>query len=418
MGRNYKDEYKKFQDSPAQKKKRAALNRENHKRGTYGNGDGLDVSHTKNGIKLEKSSKNKGRKEKSRMVGSKRKKQKGGILSGPSHKHGGIAAVVAGKQPVELEGGEYIIKKSSVDKLGSKVLDEINKKGRIPTMANGGKIDPKKGTMKKAQELLGDSTDYTVKLLKEQGVSEDIINKFINKSKKAKKPIVKKELTQKQKDAGWTYGGQKTQRDGKTKDSKSATNKPVKPKVPFTDNSLGDTGPDKKIKISKKKYDFSKPGAREARKRERRRAGVQERLKKAKPIKEIKARKDKSGPLTKTSDFAKKVKGRDQITFKKTSPATAYEKKMRKEKKYGKRSKIRDLAQNVKNRLSKLKFENGGYVNPNSPYKPTSSIPARPPFRQGVRMMGHGGQVSTSNDKASAGDIYTVHTHSGYKAGE
>ena len=38
-------------------------------------------------------------------------KQKGGILSGPSHKDGGIAAVIGGKEPVELEGGEYIIKK-------------------------------------------------------------------------------------------------------------------------------------------------------------------------------------------------------------------------------------------------------------------------------------------------------------------
>ena len=57
-------------------------------------------------------------------------------------------------------------------------------------------------------------------------------------------------------------------------------------------------------------------------------------------------------------------------------------------------------------------------VNPSAPYNPTSNIPARPPFRQGMRMMGHGGQVSTSNDKAGAGDIHTVHTHSGYKAGE
>ena len=29
--------------------KRVELNRENHKRGTYGNGDGKDVSHSKNG---------------------------------------------------------------------------------------------------------------------------------------------------------------------------------------------------------------------------------------------------------------------------------------------------------------------------------------------------------------------------------
>jgi hypothetical protein len=44
-------------------KKRAALNKENRKRGTYGNGDGKDVSHKKNGKTfLEKASKNRARK--------------------------------------------------------------------------------------------------------------------------------------------------------------------------------------------------------------------------------------------------------------------------------------------------------------------------------------------------------------------
>ena len=65
-------------------------------------------------------------------------KQQGGYLQGKSHKHGGIAAVIGGQEPVELEGGEYIIKKSSVDKLGKDVLAKINKEGRIPTMAQGG----------------------------------------------------------------------------------------------------------------------------------------------------------------------------------------------------------------------------------------------------------------------------------------
>ena len=133
MSRDYKNEYDKFQDSPRQLKKRAALNRINHNKGTYGNDDGLDVSHTNDGIRFEKSSINKGRKEKSRMKGSKRK-QHGGYLQGKSHKDGGMPAIVGGKTPVELEGGEYIIRKSSVDKLGKGVLEEINKKGRIPTM--------------------------------------------------------------------------------------------------------------------------------------------------------------------------------------------------------------------------------------------------------------------------------------------
>jgi hypothetical protein len=41
--RNYKKEYKKFQSSPEAKAKRAELNAYNRKKGTYGNGDGLDA---------------------------------------------------------------------------------------------------------------------------------------------------------------------------------------------------------------------------------------------------------------------------------------------------------------------------------------------------------------------------------------
>lgn len=48
--------------SEEQKKYRVELNRENRKRGTYGNGDGKDVSHTKDGrMVLEKASTNRAR---------------------------------------------------------------------------------------------------------------------------------------------------------------------------------------------------------------------------------------------------------------------------------------------------------------------------------------------------------------------
>lgn len=74
-GRNYKRDYEKFQSSEKAKKKRAELNKYNRKKGTYGNGDGKDASH-KGGkiVGMEKASKNRGRKEKSRVKGSKRKK--------------------------------------------------------------------------------------------------------------------------------------------------------------------------------------------------------------------------------------------------------------------------------------------------------------------------------------------------------
>ena len=73
--RDYKAEYKKFQSSEKMRKYRAELNKYNREKGTYGNGDGKDASH-KDGkiIGFEKESKNKGRAEKSRLKGSKRKK--------------------------------------------------------------------------------------------------------------------------------------------------------------------------------------------------------------------------------------------------------------------------------------------------------------------------------------------------------
>ena len=69
--RDYKAEYKKFQSSPERIKYRAELVKYNRDKGTYGNGDNKDASH-KNGkiVGFEKESKNRGRKEKSRLKGS------------------------------------------------------------------------------------------------------------------------------------------------------------------------------------------------------------------------------------------------------------------------------------------------------------------------------------------------------------
>ena len=74
--RDYKAEYKKFQSSPERIKYRAELVKYNRDKGTYGNGDGKDASH-KNGkiVGFEKESKNRGRREKSRLKGSTRIKE-------------------------------------------------------------------------------------------------------------------------------------------------------------------------------------------------------------------------------------------------------------------------------------------------------------------------------------------------------
>ena len=72
--RDYKHEYKKFQSSEKMRKYRSELNKYNRAKGTYGNGDGKDASH-KNGkiVGMEDQSINRGRAEKSRLIGSKRK---------------------------------------------------------------------------------------------------------------------------------------------------------------------------------------------------------------------------------------------------------------------------------------------------------------------------------------------------------
>jgi len=73
--RDYKKEYKKFQSSPERIKYRSELNRYNREKGTYGNGDKLDASHKgRKIIGMEDQSVNRGRAEKSRLVGSKRAK--------------------------------------------------------------------------------------------------------------------------------------------------------------------------------------------------------------------------------------------------------------------------------------------------------------------------------------------------------
>jgi hypothetical protein len=53
---------KKFNQKPEQRAKRAELVKVNRERGTYGNGDGKDASHTSRGIVMKKASVNRGSK--------------------------------------------------------------------------------------------------------------------------------------------------------------------------------------------------------------------------------------------------------------------------------------------------------------------------------------------------------------------
>tara|TARA_R110002096_G_scaffold269996_1_gene463883 strand:- start:4467 stop:6029 length:1563 start_codon:yes stop_codon:yes gene_type:complete len=95
MSRDYRQEYLDFHASRKAKDRRSELNKINHTNGTYGNNDKEDVSHQPDGsTESEDSSTNKGRTEKSREKGSKRKpfrlwsrkKAEQGILLSPKYK--------------------------------------------------------------------------------------------------------------------------------------------------------------------------------------------------------------------------------------------------------------------------------------------------------------------------------------------
>ena len=74
-GRATKARYqKRYNARPSEIKRRSELNKYNRDKGTYGNSDKLDASH-KGGkiVGFEAQSRNRGRREKSRLKGSKRK---------------------------------------------------------------------------------------------------------------------------------------------------------------------------------------------------------------------------------------------------------------------------------------------------------------------------------------------------------
>ena len=68
--------------------------------------------------------------------------QDGGLIKGESHAKGGVPFSVAGRGGFEAEGGEYIVKKSTVDNYGVDFMNALNNM-RIPKMfAEGGYVAP------------------------------------------------------------------------------------------------------------------------------------------------------------------------------------------------------------------------------------------------------------------------------------
>jgi len=73
---------------------------------------------------------------------SAQKFQDGGLIQGASHAKGGVPFSVAGRGGFEAEGGEYIVKKSTVDNYGVDFMNALNNM-RIPKMfAEGGYVAP------------------------------------------------------------------------------------------------------------------------------------------------------------------------------------------------------------------------------------------------------------------------------------
>ena len=70
-----------------------------------------------------------------------------GKLNGPSHERGGIKFNLGGEIQ-EAEGGEYVVKKDSVNPKTQAVLEYINKFGTLP----GGKTFKKGGLITDARK--------------------------------------------------------------------------------------------------------------------------------------------------------------------------------------------------------------------------------------------------------------------------
>ena len=85
----------------------------------------------------------------------------GGMLVGPSHDNGGISALVDGTEPIEVEGGEFIINKQTVDAVGEEFLHKLNstetthhtggyEEGVLPSPSkfkDGGKVNNRRNKM-------------------------------------------------------------------------------------------------------------------------------------------------------------------------------------------------------------------------------------------------------------------------------
>jgi len=169
--RNYKKEYKKFQSSPEMIKYRTRLNKENRDRGTYGNGDGMDVSHKGKTTVLEKQSVNRGRMGeggRKRKVSVKKKRAKQGMIikKTPRYNLGGL-----------MQDEQMLINQGMVESVDPENDPKKEKKQRFERLKNffnrkkQDEVQPMKPIKSKTVEEMPDSYPRGERELKEQNLS-------------------------------------------------------------------------------------------------------------------------------------------------------------------------------------------------------------------------------------------------------
>ena len=91
----------------------------------------------------------------------------GGMLVGPSHENGGIPVIVDGVEPIEVEGGEFIINKQTVDSVGEDFLHKLNstdtthhtggfQEGQLPgpsQFKDGGKVNNRRSKVSSKRKV-------------------------------------------------------------------------------------------------------------------------------------------------------------------------------------------------------------------------------------------------------------------------
>jgi len=181
--RNYKKEYKKFQSSPEMIKYRTRLNKENRDRGTYGNGDGMDVSHKGKTTVLEKQSVNRGRMGeggRKRKVSVKKRRAKQGMIvkKTPKYNLGGMT------QNDEILMNQ--IMGESVDPEKEPKKEKVRFVDRLKSFLNKRKqekTEPMKPIKSKTVEEIPDALPRTEREQREQNLqiaSADMAGKLIN----------------------------------------------------------------------------------------------------------------------------------------------------------------------------------------------------------------------------------------------